>query len=621
MCGIAGFVYSNKYKYDEHILLNNMLDKITHRGYDNRGTFFSTTNYYNIGLGHNRLSIIDTSERANQPFHFDDLTIIFNGEIYNYKELGDLLLKNGYLLDTTSDTEIIIKLFHLYEERMLSLINGMFAIVLYNSKKNKIYLIRDRMGIKPLVYYKDDDHFYFSSEIKSFYKDIPRSKHMDIDKNLLNNYFKYGYINSFDSIFSNVKKVQNGQILTFNLDNFSHFENKFWTLEKSENVIIDNIDEAYLKLKNVLSSSVKYRLVSDVGYGIFLSSGIDSNLVLNYILSFNNNEINSYTYSGINSDENENAIQYDPNIVKQEYVELTNSQIWEYYKELCMKYDEPFSDPATIGLYGLAKIARIKNKVILVGDGGDELLGGYQSYELLFNCTRNNKKIKILRNIYKNISFLLDWFFQKYPLANHLNRVYLFHIILKFDNLFDIVQELENRFSPVIEKLTGHKNYYEKMKSLNKNSFVTFLNYKVNSELVHQLNYKTDIAGMLQNIEIREPLLDYRLFELQQSFSDCIFYDKRKGVGRKYLFRKILSSFNTKLFKLEKKGFQVDLKNVFKENISEIDSLVNNHTSSMIDMDYVKNIFEKFKKSKVDFVIINRILSFILWEKNLKNRI
>ena len=621
MCGVAGFVFNNKHGYDKEILLGTMLEKIAHRGYDNRGTYFNTHKNYQLGLGHNRLSIIDTSSRANQPYHFDNLSIIFNGEIYNYEELWDELKKNGYSIDTTSDTEVILKLFHLHKEKAFTFLNGMFAIIIHDNTNNKLYLVRDRMGVKPLIYYSDNEHIYFSSEIKSIYIGIPKNKDISINKKLINNYFKYGYINSFDSIFTNIKKVKNGQIVCFDLNSFQCNESFFWELDKVKGDKIYNIDVAYKKLREVVDSAVKYRLVSDVGFGIFLSSGIDSNLVMNVILSENPNEVNSYTYQGVNNESNEDAMFYDPQVVKQQYVQLTDEQLWNNYKKLCVKYDEPFSDPATVGLYGLSQKAKELNKVILVGDGGDELLGGYQSYEELYYYTRPSKKLSTIRMLYKPFAFILNWFFNKFPLAKHVNRIHLYHTILKHSNLFDIIYELENRFVPLIEKLTDTKVEFESIQADNKNSIISFLNYKVKTELIHQLNYKTDIAGMLHTIEIREPLLDYRLFELQQRFSDNILYDKSKNVSKKYLYRKILKSYNPKITDLKKKGFKVDLDRVFKSNKLEIDELIESHNSNYLNMDYVKFIWKKYKNSEVDFVITNRILSFLLWEKNLKNRI
>jgi asparagine synthase (glutamine-hydrolysing) len=622
MCGLAGFVYNAKHTYNQQSILNTMLEHIAHRGSDNRGTFFKSTYVYNLGLGHNRLSIIDTSSRANQPLEFGALTIIFNGEIYNYQELWDTLKQNGYSIDTNSDTEVIIKLFHLYGCRSFSFLNGMFSIVIYDSQNNKLYLIRDRMGVKPLVYYYDEEHIYFSSEIKSFYKGIPMNRNMSINSALLNNYFKFGFINSFDSIFTNIKKVKNGQIVTFDLNNFSKTEEFYWELEKcATKECIDDIEVAYSELKKIVDSSIKYRLVSDVGYGIFLSSGIDSNLVMNVILSNHKKEIYSYTYKGDNSNYNEETANYNKKNVKQNHILISDEQLWDYYKKLCLNYDEPFSDSATVGLYGLAKYAKKTNKVILVGDGGDELLGGYQSYEELYYYTRPSKKMWLARNMYKPFSFILNWIFSRYPLVKRLTKIYFFHTILKYDNLFDIIYTFENRYDPIIEKITKIKNTNQVMDFKNKNSIISFLNYKTKNDLIHQLNYKTDIAGMLETIEIREPLLDFRLFELQQRFSDSMFYDKAKGIGRKHLYLKILSSYNPSLSKLKKKGFKVDLDRVFKKNINEIDELINSHNSENINLEYVRYVWKKYKESNVDFVIMNRILSFIIWEKNLINRI
>jgi hypothetical protein len=202
-----------------------------------------------------------------------------------------------------------------------------------------------------------------------------------------------------------------------------------------------------------------------------------------------------------------------------------------------------------------------------------------------------------------------------------MGRINLYHNILSHHNLFDVMYELENRFVPVIEKITQREFIKEVVDVKNKNSILAFLNYKTQTELIHQLNYKTDIAGMLQTIEIREPMLDYRLFELQQRFSENIFYDKSKSVRNKYLYRRILSSYNKDLAQLKKRGFKVDLDRVFKKNSIEIDEIINTHQSAYVNLEYIKGIWTKYKEGRVDFEFMNRILSFLLWEKNLKNRI
>lgn len=621
MCGIAGFVFSSKHNYDKNFILDSMLENISHRGYDNRGKYFNKNNNYNLGLGHNRLSIIDTSSRANQPYHFENYSIVFNGEIYNYMELWEELKTHGYTIDTKSDTEVILKLFHLYKEKSISFLNGMFAFVIYDSSNDLLYMVRDRMGVKPLVYFIDNEHLYFSSEIKSFFKNIPKNINISIDDKLLNNYFKYGYINSFDSIFTNVKKVKNGEIVTINLVDFTVTTSKYWNLDKITGKKIDNINEAYNEIQKIVNSAIKYRLISDVGFGIYLSSGIDSNLLMNTIITNTSTKINSFTYHGLDSLSNEKTFPYNSRYVNQINVVLSDYDLWESYKHLCKNYDEPFSDPATVALYGLSKHAKKINKVILVGDGGDELLGGYSSYEELYNYTRPKLYLKIIRILYKPVSPIIDWFFKKFPFAKHTNKIHLVHNLLKYNNLFDIMYELENRYNSVIEKITNLKNIDKPIKTENKNSLLSFLKYKIETELIHQLNYKTDIAGMMQTIEIREPLLDYRLFELQQRFADNIFFDKSKGINNKYLYRKLLLSYNSDFKKIKKTGFKVDLDKIFRIYSDEIEELINNYNSKFLNIDFVKDIWKKYLNDKVDFVFMNRIISFLYWEQNLINRL
>ena len=233
MCGIAGFITKKKIKNPESIL-KEMLELIAHRGKDNRGIYIDKN--YNLkktyGIGHNRLSVIDLSEKGNQPFFYNNYIISFNGEIYNYKELRNELIEHGHNFDSSSDTEVIIKLFETFREKSFKKLNGMFAIIIYDLESQKIYLVRDRMGVKPLVYYRNNESFLFSSELKSFYAFPHFKNNILIRKKMLANYFKFGYVNSFESIIDGVYKVENGSILIYDVNTGKIKKKKYWELNK-----------------------------------------------------------------------------------------------------------------------------------------------------------------------------------------------------------------------------------------------------------------------------------------------------------------------------------------------------------------------------------------------------
>lgn len=614
MCGITGF-YTKKTNFDSKIILNSMLELISHRGKNNRGIYVDINPDSNetFAVGHNRLSVIDLSDSGNQPFLYKDYIISYNGEIYNYEELRNNLIERGYSFNSSSDTEVIIKLFEAYGEKSFEKLNGMFAIVIYNKKTQKLYLTRDRMGVKPLLFYKDNDSFLFSSELKSFYAFPNFKQNCEIKKNMLANYFKYGYINSFDSIIEGVHKVENGSFLIYDLHKNEVEKRKYWLLSNVKELEkLNKTDSITNDLFDLLKSSVSLRLVSDLPVGLFLSSGIDSNLVLNLSLLSGLKKLDTYTLRSIDYEDNDLAYN---NKVNRNFITTDLNNIWKDYKYLCSKYDEPFSDPATIGLFQLSKSASKFNKVIMVGDGGDEILAGYSTYKLFASI--NSLKFRIARLLYKPFYPFVKLYITKFVESKTSKRLSHYHSILSSKSISNIQKLRENFYNSFTKRIVG--DVFPDSAELNNNedNILTNLNYKTSSELIHQLNHKTDIAGMLNTVEIREPLLDYRLFEFQQRISTEFFNNMVKNKESKYFFRKILNDkFNIDTSTLQKKGFHVRLELAFKENINEINSLIMKHKSINIDMNYVGKTWGLWKIGKVDFTIINRIVTYILWEKN-----
>ena len=533
MCGISGF-YTKKNNFDSEIILNNMLELISHRGKNNRGIYVDINPDSNdtFAVGHNRLSVIDLSDSGNQPFLYKDYVISYNGEIYNYEELRNNLIERGYSFDSSSDTEVIIKLFEAYGEKSFEKLNGMFAIVIYNKITQKLYLTRDRMGVKPLLIYKDDESFLFSSELKSFYGFPNFKENCEIKKNMLANYFKYGYINSFDSIIEGVYKVENGSFLIYDLQKNEVEKRKYWLLSDNKDVEkLNKTDHITNDLFDLLKSSVSLRLVSDLPVGLFLSSGIDSNLVLNLSLLSGLKKLDTYTLRSIDYEDNDLAYN---NKVNRNFITTDINNIWEDYKYLCSKYDEPFSDPATIGLFQLSKSASKFNKVIMVGDGGDEILAGYSTYKLFASI--NSLKFRIARWLYKPFYPFVKLYITKFVESKTSKRLSHYHSILSSKSISNIQKLRENFYNSFTKRIVG--DIFPDSAELNKNedNILTNLNYKTSSELIHQLNYKTDIAGMLNTVEIREPLLDYRLFEFQQRISTEFFNNMVKNKESKYFF-------------------------------------------------------------------------------------
>lgn len=613
MCGIAGYCI-NDISLD---VLDKMLNSIEHRGHDYRGKYYNNSNNINIAMGHNRLSILDLSELSNQPYTFKNLVLIFNGEIYNFKELQIYLIDNGYDIQTSGDSEVIIKLFHFLREKAFSMLNGMFSIAIYDNEINEFYLSRDRLGVKPLIYYHDNNKFLFASEIKAFncFEDIIDVK--NINNEIITNYFQYGYVNSFDTVYHGVKKLKNGCYLKFSSNSNTIKEISYWSIYDIYTPEINTFSKLTNDFYNTLLSSLKLRNVADVKKGVFLSSGLDSNLITKILTLDSNESITTVTLKSL--DYSETDMEFNSKLNKI-FINYSDKEIWTTYTYLSTMYDEPFSDSATIGLYLLSKKAKeLELKVILVGDGGDELLAGYSPYKIyLKSSLSKNPFFLILKFIYKPISTVFNYLIIKYLHRKLVSKFIFYHTIIKGKKIVEMSEIANKIFLKWSQNITGvvTKNYKNE-KYRNKYDLLNQLNIATESELVHQLNYKTDIAGMLNTIEIREPLIDYRLFEIQQRISKNLFSDMLLNNKSKILFRNIFkNNLNCDVDKLQKKGFHIDLKSVFLNNQLEIDNLIYNHKSNFVDMNLLINIWDDFKDNKAEFNIVNRVISYLYWEKS-----
>ncbi len=293
MCGIAGFCDFTK-KSNKHIL-EKMTDVLHHRGPDDSGYSFYETKDAHVGLGHRRLSILDLSIHGHQPMDFEELEIVYNGEVYNFKEIRAELEKLDYSFESDSDTEVILKAYSEWGIKAVDRFNGMFAIAIYDKEKEKLTLIRDRTGIKPLYFYEKDGLFLFSSELKSFHEHIGFKKEVDFDA--LAQFFHYGYIPQPYSIFKNTQKLLAGHYLELDLKSQKTSLKKYWDVKDFYNLPKKKIDynDAMDEVEELLISSFKYRMVSDVPVGVFLSGGYDSSAVAAILQKNSTQKIKTFT--------------------------------------------------------------------------------------------------------------------------------------------------------------------------------------------------------------------------------------------------------------------------------------------------------------------------------------
>ena len=374
MCGITGLISCNYTKED----LISMTKTLSHRGPDAEGYYYN--NDRNIGLGHKRLSIIDVSDVANQPMKSScgRYIMVYNGEVYNFKDIAKELVNIS--LKTSSDSEVVLEAFTKWGVEFVNKLNGMFAIAIYDLIDDKLFLFRDRLGIKPLYYYNDENTFAFASELKAL-------KSLDINKSIdyssIYSYLHLGYIPSNNTIFNNVKKLNSGSYIIF--DNNKNFQEiKYWG---SSNVFckdtISDFDYAKNKLDTLLEESVKKRLISDVPIGTFLSGGTDSSIVTAIAQKVSSKPVNTFSIgfkeAKYNESEHAKKVAEYLGTNHREFI-LTKDDALSELESIMDNFDEPFADSSALPTMLVSKMAKQHVTVCLSGDGGDELFMGYGAY-------------------------------------------------------------------------------------------------------------------------------------------------------------------------------------------------------------------------------------------------
>lgn len=591
MCGIAGFASNTLNKTD----LEEMCNRISYRGPDAEGFFFEKE----VGLGHRRLSIIDLSEAANQPMFSEDgsYVIIFNGEIYNYKELTKELVERGCHPKTHSDTEIVLQYFQLFGAEAVHRFIGMFAFAIYHRPSESLYVFRDRVGVKPLYYHWKNGEFYFASELKAFIPHLPEKK---IDPKALTDFFRFGYVRTPHSIFKDVYKLPPGYYVV--VKNKKLQINKYWDIEDSIKKQEIGEEQALRQLEELMTSSFNYRMVADVPVGVFLSGGIDSSS-LTAILSKTHSNLETFSIGF--DDEWYNEAPYAKEIAgflgtnHHEQI-LTASDAEKVLDQYFSIYDEPFADSSGIPVYLISQFAKENGcKVVLSADGGDELFGGYGRYHevpALYNRLKPLKPINAL--IKPGLQFMSGVGIQKNNLQHRANKLrglmeglegdelnfYLSHLSINSQ------QELKNLFncSAIVEdeSLPKHFSFEEKM------MLWDFKNYLPDDLLV-----KVDRASMATSIEAREPFLDHRLIEFVFSLP---FELRMKKDCSKYLLKKVLYKHIPKeYFERRKMGFSIPLFKWFSQKLDkEFEILFSPEVLSMIDILDRKAVVAEYKKYK-----------------------
>lgn len=559
MCGIVG--YCNFMCEDRVQALISMRDSLTHRGPDDEGAYFDDDG--RVGLGHRRLAVLDLSSQGHQPMsaHEGAVWVVYNGEIYNFKELREELRTKGHSFNSNSDTEVVSKAYLEWGIDCINRFIGMFAIAIWDKRSETLYLVRDRLGVKPLYYYYKDSRLLFGSELKALmaHPGFPK----EIDYGVIPNYLRYGYVPAPRTIFKDTYKLKPGHYLRMHNNEISVI--KYWDandyylgepVEGSE-------DEIAEELEALLIDSFKYRLLSDVPVGVFLSGGIDSSTLT--ALLQKNTSARLKTFSVGFYDDKYNEADWAKKIADHlgtEHVEyyMSANDCLEVIGDLPELYDEPFGDNSGIPTYILSKLTRQHVTVALSADGGDELFGGYNRYRNLSSLTSTFGRVP--RHIRNTAVFGLnslsadraDGIYQKLNsvvprIKNFSDKYKKYRNMLcacNEERILDMYQFNINKWEPedlgilLNDHSDSHYDTYfeDTFTELGDIDFqALMMGIDLRTFLVDDVLTKVDRASMSVSLESREPFLDHRLVEYAVRIPSAL--KCRKGVS-KYILRKIL---------------------------------------------------------------------------------
>ncbi|RLD83249.1 MAG: asparagine synthase (glutamine-hydrolyzing) [Bacteroidetes bacterium] len=616
MCGIAGFNWVDNNKIAE------ITETLNHRGPNDTGYHVDNS----VSLGQKRLSILDLSDAGHQPMFYtpekgacsskykkelianSKTGIVFNGEIYNFKEIRTQLQNKNYVFTTNCDTELVLAAYLEWGTKCVEKFNGMWAFCIYDKEKNILFLSRDRLGIKPLYYYQSENKFIFASELKAFYKaKIP----FEINTDSLNHFFIFSCTPNDNSIIENVKKLQAAENLIYSLtENKIISRNKYWKTKFSEDKISEN--EASEQLYKLIDDSVKKRLLSDVEVGAFLSGGLDSSIIVYFMqkyvknlktfsIRFDYNDFNESAYAKIIADKFE---------TQHFEIAFTAKDIKKLIDELPHFYDDPFGDASMIPTFLVSKVASEHVSVVLSGTGSDEIFAGYGRYSEYLTLKKLKKQPAFFKNLLVNI------YKQRNPdKAAKLKQL----LFTKNDEelYFKLLSDLfrgEDAIRPNLNKIKKLEKYFNQNSILN-----SVLNFDQNLYLSEDLLVKEDRATMAHSLEGRVPFLDHRVVEFANSLPVNLKLKYKTGkYGLKKTFDKHLPK---EILYREKQGFGVPLKHYFRNELKDYaESIIFDFKDfEYFDKVIVRKMWNLHQTGKADYAsLFWNIIIFNKWYSNWK---
>ena len=622
MCGITGIIYKDKNRIVDREILQRANDTLTHRGPDDSGYYIDG----NVGIAMRRLSIIDVSG-GHQPISNEDNTvhIIYNGELYNYTDLRNQLIQKGHYFKTKSDTESILHAYEEYGVELFPHLNGMFAFAIRDEKSQTLLLARDRLGIKPLFYYEDEEKFIFASEIKAIlaFGDIETT----LDYQSLFDYFTFNYIPAPKTIYQKIKKLEPAHYLLVK-DNKVEIH-RYWNYEYHEDKNI-TIEQASKKLEELLYDSINIRLMSEVPLGAFLSGGIDSSTI-SYFITRHHLKEELHTFSiGFETKSKYNELPFSTIVAQklntQHHTQIVNPSMIELLPQVVCLFDEPMSDPSAIPTYLLSQFTRQFVTVALSGDGGDELLAGYE----------RQKVLNILNRFYclpySVQNFLLNIVFTKFKSTEQKDSL--------ISSVLRVIDDIKCGYNTTYKRWVTNFNEQLLQTILSNDLYQEYVKYQtfrivdtcfsestdpINQSLCFETKYylpddllaKVDRTSMGHSLEVRVPFIDHRLVEFAASIP--VNFKIRNGTT-KFLLRHLMRKYLPhKIIHKPKQGFSPPIKEWLKSDLKDytydmlnISGLI--HYFNPVGIQYILN---NHYSGKRDFQYqIWSLLVFQIWLKN-----
>lgn len=613
MCGIIGAYCRNNHVEIEWI--DDGLNLLRHRGPDDSGLLRSDDS--KLVLGHRRLSVIDLTDGARQPMVDENTnsSLVFNGEIYNYKKIRDDLRLLGYVFCTGSDTEVLLKAYLEWGIECLDKLEGMFAFAIHDPSNKSLFLARDIAGEKPLYYEINEDGFRFASELKAFI--ASSNLEYKVDLNSFECFLRLGYIPGSNCIASGINKLPPAHALVYKMDTGVATTWRYWSAPILNDIY--SSQEVVAKCENILEIVISDQMVADVPLGILLSGGVDSSLIA-ALATRRANHVKTYTvtFSGFGSyDEAVHADLVARHLNTDHHTIDVGSVDVSLLAELARQYDEPIIDSSMIPTYLLCKSIRKHCTVALGGDGADELFGGYKHYSRIASIVNNSSYFPVALRIFSSqlmLSLLPDGA-RGSNLLRALSSDFRIHTPI-LSNLF--TKKGVKNLLPLFKSMRYVEDYWKENESLDPDLVERLMKMDFQNYLPGDILVKTDRASMLASLELRSPFLDKRVIEF--AYRDVPMSMKVAGQNRKIILKELAKKILPKEFDLKRKqGFSIPLALWLKKGEWRIyfeDILLNR--KSIFDTLYVKKLFSEFDSGIPHQERLFGLVMFELWRREYK---